>query len=129
MHETAKELQDAGVINSTTMRKFDLLCFEPAKNLSKREVKRIRMSKKQSVQINLSEVEGDRLISRSQAKRLFSKIEPFTYVTLDFAHVAIVGQGFVDEVFRVYPSKHPQIKISYINANDDVTFMINRSLS
>ncbi len=87
------------------------------------------MTVKQSIKINLSEVEDDRLISRGQAKRLFSKIEPFTHVTLDFAHVAIVGQGFVDEVFRVYPTKHPHIKISYINANDDVTFMIKRSLS
>ncbi len=48
VHETAKGLQDAGVINSTTMRKFDLLCLEPAKKMSKREVKRIRLSVKVS---------------------------------------------------------------------------------
>jgi len=78
--------------------------------------------------VDLSQFAGERLISRSQAKRLFTEIEPFTSVTLDFAKVAIVGQGFVDEVFRVYPAKNKNIKINYINANDDVTFMIKRSL-
>ncbi|HRE32174.1 MAG TPA: DUF4325 domain-containing protein [Candidatus Berkiella sp.] len=78
--------------------------------------------------VNLSQLAGERLISRSQAKRLFARLEPFTQVTLDFNHVLSVGQGFVDEVFRVYPSKNPQVKINYINANDDVIFMIKRSL-
>lgn len=84
--------------------------------------------KKTDLLVDLSQLAGERLISRSQAKRLFSRIEPFEAVTLDFAKVAIVGQGFVDEVFRVYPAKNPAIKINYINANDDVTFMIKRSL-
>ena len=45
-----------------------------------------------------------------------------------FDKVRIVGQGFVDEIFHVYQDKHPQKEIKYINANDDVLFMINRSL-
>lgn len=79
--------------------------------------------------VDLSQLEGERLISRSQAKRLFLKIEPFNNVVLDFAKVVTVGQGFVDEVFRVYCLKHPGIKIQYINANKDVEFMIKRSLN
>lgn len=79
-------------------------------------------SKNSELIVNVSELIGDRLMARSQAKRLFSRIEPFEAVTLDFAKVAIVGQGFVDEVFRVYPAKNPAIKINYINANEDVTF-------
>lgn len=78
--------------------------------------------------VDLSQFEGERLISRSQAKRLFTKLEPFKRVTLDFANVVTVGQGFVDEVFRVYPSKNHQIRIEYINANKDVEFMIKRAL-
>jgi len=47
---------------------------------------------------------------------------------LDFRDLSTVGQGFVDEVFRVFQSKYPKIKITYTNANDDVRFMIERSL-
>lgn len=72
--------------------------------------------------------EGDSLMSRSQAKKLFTVIEPIGNVIFDFSNIRIVGQGFVDEVFRVYPLKNLNIKIEYINANEDVTFMIKRSL-
>lgn len=37
-----KDLYDAGLINETTMRKFDKDSLEPAKNMSKMDVKRIR---------------------------------------------------------------------------------------
>ena len=43
-------------------------------------------------------------------------------------NIRLVGQGFVDEVFRVYVNQHSNIKFKYINANSDVEFMINRSL-
>lgn len=72
--------------------------------------------------------EGESLMSRSQAKKLFTEIGPIGNVILDFYNIPMVGQGFVDEVFRVYPLKNPNIKIEYINANEDVTFMIKRSL-
>jgi hypothetical protein len=39
-----------------------------------------------------------------------------------------VGQGFVDEVFRIFQKKHPNIKIEFTNANEDVRFMIERGL-
>jgi len=78
--------------------------------------------------VDLSQLEGERLISRSQAKRLLSRLEPFDRVTLDFSKVAAVGQGFVDEIFRVYPLKHPCTIIHYIHANEEVEFMIKRGL-
>ena len=52
----------------------------------------------------------------------------FNHVYLDFKDISTVGQGFVEEVFRVFKLKRPRIKIDYINANDDVKFMIERSL-
>jgi len=79
--------------------------------------------------VDLSKLEGERLFSRSQAKRLLSRIEPFQSITLDFSKVVAVGQGFVDELFRVYPLKNPQVKINYIHANEEVEFMIKRSIS
>ena len=65
-------------------------------------------------------------ISRSQAKRILLGLDKFKHIILDFKRVQTVGQGFVDEVFRVFKNEHPQIKITSINANEDVDFMIRR---
>jgi anti-sigma regulatory factor (Ser/Thr protein kinase) len=68
-------------------------------------------------------------ISRSQARRIVGGLEKFKTVTLDFAKVSTVGQGFTDEVFRVWKSRHPNIDIQYENANENVDFMIKRALA
>ncbi len=83
---------------------------------------------KTEIYVDLALLAGDRLISRSQAKRITRNLENFTHITLDFKKVNIVGQGFVDQVFRVYQSQHPGTTITYCNANDEVKFMITRSL-
>ncbi len=80
------------------------------------------------MKIKRVEALGDRLISRSQAKRLTSGFERFVDITLDFDRVEAVGQGFVDELFRVYQQAHPEIRFHYINANENVEFMIKRGL-
>jgi anti-sigma regulatory factor (Ser/Thr protein kinase)/biotin operon repressor len=72
---------------------------------------------------------GDSYISRSQAKRLLHSMEDFRTIVLDFAGVKTVGQGFADEVFRIYSKSHPGISIVYKNANEDVEFMITRALA
>ena len=36
---------------------------------------------------------------------------------------------FADEVFRVFQNEHPKVKISYLNANADVEFMVKRGAS
>jgi putative transcriptional regulator len=48
VHETAKGLHKAGVMNTTTMREFDALCLPPVKNLSAVQIKRLRMRNKAS---------------------------------------------------------------------------------
>jgi len=48
VHESVKGLHDAGLIDPTTMRKFDSLCLIPAKKLTKSDVKKIRLSVKVS---------------------------------------------------------------------------------
>ncbi len=78
--------------------------------------------------VALSKLGDERYVSRSQARRIVLGLEKFKHVVLDFKGISTVGQGFVDEVFRVFQSKHPKIKITYNNANDDVQFMIERSL-
>jgi anti-sigma regulatory factor (Ser/Thr protein kinase) len=83
---------------------------------------------KTHISVKLSQLGDERYVSRSQARRICLGLEKFKHVLLDFKDISTVGQGFVDEVFRVFQSKHPNIKIEYINANDDVRFMIERSL-
>lgn len=68
------------------------------------------------------------LVSRSQAKRLLSRIDKFKLVLLDFNGVDTIGQAFADEIFRVYALEHPGIEIHPINANKDVEQMIVRAL-
>ena len=79
--------------------------------------------------VELSRLEHERFISRSQAKRILFGLDKFNYIVLDFKGVTTVGQAFVDEVFRVFKNKHPNIEIKYINANQDVEFMIKRGLA
>ena len=56
-------------------------------------------------------------------------LEKFREVVLDFKGVGSVGQAFVDEIFRVFKNEHPDIKIQYINANDEVGAMIKRGIA
>jgi len=68
-------------------------------------------------------------LSRSQARRVVSGLDKFKTVILDFEGVDTVGQAFADEIFRVYQNNHPDKRIEYKNANDNVLFMIKRALS
>ena len=63
-------------------------------------------------------------VSRSEAKRLVANLEKFSEIALDFRDVKSVGQGFADEVFRVFARRHPAIKISTENINPVVDAMI-----
>ncbi len=66
-------------------------------------------------------------VSRSQARRLLAGLEKFRVIVLDFEGVPTIGQGFVDEVFRVFKQQHPNIVIRGINMNDIVKFMVERA--
>jgi anti-sigma regulatory factor (Ser/Thr protein kinase) len=77
--------------------------------------------------VKLAEV-GDAFLSRSQARRVAAGLDKFKHVTLDFHGVARVGQGFVDELFRVFARAHPGITLEPVRMSDDVRFMITRSV-
>lgn len=81
------------------------------------------------ITVQLSNFGEEAYISRSQAKRILRNLEAFNLVTLDFKGVSVVGQGFADEVFRVYQNEYPNKKLLYIHANDDITFMIKRAVA
>ncbi len=48
MHETAKGLHDAGVMDTMTMREFDALCISPVKPYTSKQIKRMRIKHKAS---------------------------------------------------------------------------------
>jgi len=66
-------------------------------------------------------------ISRSQARRILVGLEKFKTIILDFNKINTIGQGFADEIFRVWKSNHPKIDIQYQNANENIIFMIERT--
>lgn len=69
---------------------------------------------------------GSIYVSRSQAKRVLVGLEKFRTVILDFDQVSGVGQAFADEIFRVFQTKNPGIKIIPENMTEAVKFMIGR---
>jgi excisionase family DNA binding protein len=71
---------------------------------------------------------GVRFISRSEARRLLAGLERFRDVMIDFRGVQEVGQGFVDEVFRVWPSQHPDVTVRPVNMVGPVEAMVRRGL-
>ena len=56
------------------------------------------------------------------------QLEEAVKLILDFENITTVGQGFVDEIFRVFKNEHPETIIKYSNANKDVEFMIKRGI-
>jgi anti-anti-sigma regulatory factor len=44
----------------------------------------------------------------------------FRTVVLDFEGVALVGQAFADEVFRVFATAHPQVQLRRMNVSEEV---------
>jgi len=81
------------------------------------------------VPLRLAQYEGEKLVSRSQAKRVAHRFERFKRVELDFTGISEIGQAFADEMFRVYPAAHPQIRITPINTTPAVDQMIRRALA
>lgn len=79
------------------------------------------------VPVKLAQYGNDKLISRSQAKRVVARFELFKTVILDFADVQMIGQAFADEIFRVFANQHPNIVIYVTNTSPDVYRMIERA--
>ncbi len=70
---------------------------------------------------------GSVLVSRSEAKRLLARLTEFRVVVLDFTGVEVVGQGFCDEVFRVFARAHPEVALEPIGMSATIAFMVARA--
>ena len=79
------------------------------------------------VPVRLAQYGNDKLISRSQAKRVLARIEVFKVVVFDFREVQTIGQAFADEIFRVFAKNHAHIELLTVHANSEVKRMIERA--
>jgi hypothetical protein len=70
---------------------------------------------------------GTRFISRSEARRVLGNLEKFRSVVMDFSGVKEIGQGFADEVFRVWKASHPAIKLEAAFMSAPVAFLVRRA--
>ena len=81
------------------------------------------------VPVKLSQYGEEKLVSRSQAKRLLARVDQFKTVVFDFEGVAGIGQAFADEIFRVFAHDHPGIELVPINALPEVQQQIQSARS
>jgi hypothetical protein len=80
------------------------------------------------VPVVLAKYGNENLISRSQAKRLLSRLDKFREVIMDFEKVETIGHAFADEIFRVFKIKNPDIHLMHVNANEEVQKSISRAM-
>ena len=81
------------------------------------------------VPLRLAQHEGEKLVARSQAKAIAQRFERFKEVVLDFDGVAEIGQAFADELFRVFATAHPDVRLTLINTSAAVAQMVRRVTS
>lgn len=67
---------------------------------------------------------GGQPMARSQARKILWRLEQFAQVEFDFEGIDFMGQGFADEVFRVFRNQHPEVEIIPINACPRVLGMV-----
>jgi len=84
---------------------------------------------KTTVSVKLLKNEGEKLVSRSQAKRLVMRFDKFKEVILDFKGVKTIGQAFADEVFRVFQAQNPNVRLVWVNTSEEIEKMIKHVLS
>jgi anti-sigma regulatory factor (Ser/Thr protein kinase) len=51
------------------------------------------------------------LSSRAEARRALARLERFAVAELDFGGLEHIGQGFADEMFRVWARSHPAVEL------------------
>ena len=80
------------------------------------------------IPVRLAQYGNEKLVSRSQAKRLLARVERFHYVIFDFEGVSAIGQAFADEIFRVYAQAHPEITLLPDKMEPNVNKMVSRAI-
>ena len=84
------------------------------------------MNDKFIVELRSVQVVEGTLLARSQARRVAHRFERFEHMELDFTDIEQIGQAFADEMFRVFVTAHPDIRITPVNTLPAVAQMIRR---
>lgn len=71
---------------------------------------------------------GTKFISRSEAKRIVHGLKKSREVVLDFKGVDLVGQGFADEVFRVWGRANPDSTLIPTDMSVLAGFIVERAI-
>lgn len=79
--------------------------------------------------IPLKNIYDNSPVSRSQAKRLCNRLDRFEEVTLDFAGLDWMGQGFAHQIFIVFAREHPEIRLQPIHMSEAVERMYQHVLT
>lgn len=82
---------------------------------------------KTHVPVMLAKYGDEQLVSRSQARRVLTRVNKFSEAIFDFTGVPKIGQAFADEIFRVYANEHPEIEMYFIGASREVDETIMRA--
>ena len=76
------------------------------------------------IPVRLAQLSSE-LVSRSQAKWVLNRATQFKTVILDFEGVVQVGQAFVDEVFRVFATANPHVRLKTMGMTEDVAKLVH----
>jgi hypothetical protein len=79
---------------------------------------------KTTIHVDLFKEHGGSFVSRTEAKAIGTRLEGFEDIELDFAGISEIGQGFADQLFRVWARENPSSRLVPINANPAILAMI-----
>lgn len=79
-----------------------------------------------SIPVSVAAATGS-FVTRSAARELLADKQQFQVIILDFSNVENIGQGFADEVFRVYQGQHPTVRIEPVQMNEQVAFLVEQA--
>ena len=65
----------------------------------------------------------------TKRKKEYMSLEKFEEIILDFDNIEWMGQGFAHQIFVLYRENNPQLTITPINMNEDVTKMYNHVIN
>lgn len=77
-----------------------------------------------TIHVDLIKEHGGSFVSRTEAKAIGTGLEGFDEIQLDFAGISEIGQGFADQLFRVWTRENPSSRLLPINANPAILAMI-----
>ena len=79
--------------------------------------------------MKLAQYGEEKLISRSQVKRVLARVDQFNSVVFDLEGVDTIGQAFADEIFRVFARSNPATELLTVHASPSVQQQIQSARS